>query len=256
MNLLYLTMPDRSTLVITEDLVGCVLRQYRFVEKMNELDWLLSPVVDLSMREALVRYQRFMQLFQNHEGLPLVPTLDIDLIWHTHQLCFKYYLKESLVIKGMLIDHCDKMDETILHKAYEKTARAYKSRFKLDYTVCLCWYCMAVKDKSKSLFRKDFRSKTDSKYDLVYYGSTGASHISVHNAILSPTPQNRRRLKNMQKKYKSDDLSRKFPWKDVQSRTAFYVVPPFAPVGVVDAVYYRRGIVAKLTGFVCSDEDA
>jgi hypothetical protein len=52
------------------DLVGAVLRQGIFVQKMTKLDWRL-----------IVKYHRFVRLAADHPKKTVVPTLDIDLAW-------------------------------------------------------------------------------------------------------------------------------------------------------------------------------
>ena len=35
----------------------CVLRQERFLEKINKMDWLHSPLIHESLLESLIRYK-------------------------------------------------------------------------------------------------------------------------------------------------------------------------------------------------------
>jgi hypothetical protein len=63
------------------DLIGAVLRQGTFVQKMNKLDWLHSPSLMPTVQRLIVKYHRFVRLAADHPQKTVVPTLDIDLAW-------------------------------------------------------------------------------------------------------------------------------------------------------------------------------
>jgi hypothetical protein len=63
------------------DLVGAVLRQGTFVQKMHKLDWLHSPNIMSTVQRLIVKYHRFVRLAAEHPKQTVVPTLDIDLAW-------------------------------------------------------------------------------------------------------------------------------------------------------------------------------
>lgn len=63
------------------DLVGAVLRQGTFVQKMAKLDWLHSPSVLTTMQRLIVKYHRFVRLAGENPKKTVVPTLDVDLAW-------------------------------------------------------------------------------------------------------------------------------------------------------------------------------
>jgi hypothetical protein len=63
------------------DLVGAVLRQGTFVQKMHKLDWLHSPNVMSTVQRLIVKYHRFIRLAAEYRKQTVVPTLDIDLAW-------------------------------------------------------------------------------------------------------------------------------------------------------------------------------
>ncbi|KAF8582970.1 hypothetical protein K439DRAFT_1285906, partial [Ramaria rubella] len=44
----------------------------------------------------------------------LVPTLDIDLGWHTHQLSGARYMSDTVRHVGRYVDHDDKIEEGVL----------------------------------------------------------------------------------------------------------------------------------------------
>ncbi|KAL8905310.1 MAG: hypothetical protein Q9171_006719 [Xanthocarpia ochracea] len=63
------------------DLVGAVIRQGTFIEKMHAIDWLHSPAVHSTMERLLTKYGRYFTILGEHAGKTVVPTLDVDLAW-------------------------------------------------------------------------------------------------------------------------------------------------------------------------------
>lgn len=63
------------------ELVGAVLRQGTFVQKMKKLDWLHSPGVMTTAQRLIVKYHRFILLAADAPKKTVVPTLDVDLAW-------------------------------------------------------------------------------------------------------------------------------------------------------------------------------
>jgi hypothetical protein len=65
-----------------------------------------------------------------------VPTLDIDLIWHTHMLFPKNYQQFGLKRTGRVIHHDDSIVQTVLDNSFQKTSkkwfRLYKERYALS----------------------------------------------------------------------------------------------------------------------------
>jgi hypothetical protein len=70
------------------DLVGAVLRQGSFVQKMRKLDWLHSPSVITIVPRLIVKYHRFVRLAADNPQKTVVPTLDVDLAWVRNDLHF------------------------------------------------------------------------------------------------------------------------------------------------------------------------
>ena len=69
----------------------------------------------------------------------LVPTLDIDIAWHTHQLSASKYRKATERICGRFIDHDDKLGKGTLDTGWDTTKKLYKEQFGEEYDKCLCW---------------------------------------------------------------------------------------------------------------------
>ena len=68
------------------DLVGAVLRQGTFVQKMHKLDWLHSPSLMSTTQRLIVKYHRFVRLAADAPKKTVVPTLDVDLAWVSYSL--------------------------------------------------------------------------------------------------------------------------------------------------------------------------
>jgi hypothetical protein len=123
------------------DLCGAVMRQGIFVEKMYRIDWLHSPSASPTMQRLLGKYHRFFSLMAANTKKVCVPTLDIDLAWHTHQLSPAAYYKFSKAKTLKFIDHDDKIDEEKLSTSFEWTSKAYQEAYGEVYSECTCWYC-------------------------------------------------------------------------------------------------------------------
>ncbi|KAF9535191.1 hypothetical protein CPB83DRAFT_924921 [Crepidotus variabilis] len=125
------------------ELVGAVLRQESFVRKMYDLGWTRPGFFDdsldeLALQHALARYHAFLDLMSSTPTSFFVPTLDIDLVWHTHQLIPSRYDHDCTTYVERFIDHDDKIEGLRLSSAFDITCRAWKERFHVDYTHCGC----------------------------------------------------------------------------------------------------------------------
>ncbi|KAI0050300.1 hypothetical protein FA95DRAFT_1603654 [Auriscalpium vulgare] len=125
------------------ELVGAVLRQGSFVKKMKDLHWteadyFENPDDELALHHANVRYHAFLDLMSSSPSSFLVPTLDIDLAWHTHQLTGPRYQANCKAYVKRYVNHDDKVEETHLANAFDLTCRAWFDRFKVQYMQCGC----------------------------------------------------------------------------------------------------------------------
>jgi hypothetical protein len=123
------------------DLGGAVMRQGIFVEKMVKIDWLHSPSAKNTMTRLLTKYSRFVDIMATSPGKTAVPTLDVDLAWHTHQLSPSAYYVFTVSKTGKFIDHDDKIEEDKLSTSFEWTSKTYQERYGEVYSECTCWYC-------------------------------------------------------------------------------------------------------------------
>ncbi|KAI8936668.1 hypothetical protein NX059_007065 [Plenodomus lindquistii] len=177
------------------DLVGAVLRQGTFVQKMAKIDWLHSPSVMTTMQRLIVKYHRFVLLAAESKETVVVPTLDVDLAWHTHQLTPNVYYRYTVTETKKFLNHDDKMTDNDLHKAFQATSLAYEKKYGQPYSECSCWYCECTREPLRSSFLNRMAclphhrsrislSALDSK-NFPKDPQTGI-HVSNHNALGMP----------------------------------------------------------------------
>ncbi|KAK3110312.1 hypothetical protein LTR53_015512 [Teratosphaeriaceae sp. CCFEE 6253] len=168
------------------DLVGAVVRQGTFIEKMHHIDWLHSPALPSTMSRLIIKYGRFVQLMADKTNMA-VPTLDVDLAWHTHQLSPHGYLVHTVTQTAQFIDHDDKVAETRLNDAFAWTSKTYTRLFNEPYSECTCWYCEAVRESSTSASSRLFRGAQAKAQDALLHkvpqDPAKSVHISAHNAV-------------------------------------------------------------------------
>ena len=127
-----------------QPMVQNVIRQGSFVDKMHTHLWLRSPAVEGTLRRAVDRYDKFTQLFRDYPRHTLVPTLDMDLVWHTHQLSHARYRAGMTAITGRFIGHDDTIGQGTLDVQGNNTQRLFEDVFDEEYGRCMCWDCEAV----------------------------------------------------------------------------------------------------------------
>jgi hypothetical protein len=123
---------------------AAILRQGEFVEKMGSLLWIRSPSLQGTLARAISRYQKFFQLLAVFPEKVVVPTLDIDLVWHTHQCAPARYSAYSQAVTGRLINHDDNLAKVTLGDGFKETKNLFYLRFGEEYSRCLCWDCEAL----------------------------------------------------------------------------------------------------------------
>ncbi|KAH6983409.1 hypothetical protein BKA56DRAFT_583658 [Ilyonectria sp. MPI-CAGE-AT-0026] len=118
-----------------------VLRQCDFVDKMNKLLWIRSPALPGTLRRATARYEKFLTLIQLQPKVLAVPTLDIDLVWHTHQCTAGFYVETVRKMTGNFVNHDDKIGKEPLADGFLETRKLFKFYFMEEYDRCGCWEC-------------------------------------------------------------------------------------------------------------------
>lgn len=126
------------------DIAAAVDRQYKFVEKMEQTLWIRSPAVHGTLRRAISRYDKFVKLLKKYPDVMLVPTIDIDLVWHTHQCAGAAYQTDMERLTGTFIDHNDKVGPTVLKGGEGKTAQLFRLNYGSEYLRCFCWDCETI----------------------------------------------------------------------------------------------------------------
>ncbi|KAK0439253.1 uncharacterized protein EV420DRAFT_1279692 [Desarmillaria tabescens] len=179
--------------IFSLDLVGAVLRQGSFVDKMHKLGWtdpefFSSSEDEVALKHCMARYHAFLDLMSSSPAGFFVPTLDIDLVWHTHQLMARQYSSDCLEYVCRFVDHDDKVAENRLSRAFDITCRAWQDRFGIPYTHCGCPLPGdTIGQKISRLVSIHKQSGTPShlvpprdRRDLL-----AATHPSDHNAVYS-----------------------------------------------------------------------
>ena len=178
---------DNSS-VFALDLVSAVIRQGSFIEKMHSIDWIHSPAATSTMARLIQKYTHYMYIIACHPNQTAVPTLDVDLAWHTHQLSPPYYYAYTVTKTARFIDHDDKIEETALSTAFEWTSKTYQKMYNELYSECTCWYCEAIRESHTSSIKRVFggNKAIESQLDRLHAGNKDPNtspHISAHNAI-------------------------------------------------------------------------
>ncbi|KAK2747975.1 hypothetical protein FQN57_001566 [Myotisia sp. PD_48] len=129
---------------LAADLKAAVIRQQSFAEKMNARLWIRSPALEGTLRRAIGRYDKFLILFKMYPRTTLVPTLDIDLVWHTHQCSALAYFESTKQRTGRFLNHDDSISSSKLGTGLRKTSELFRIRFGQEYAMCDCWDCHAL----------------------------------------------------------------------------------------------------------------
>ncbi|KAL1652218.1 hypothetical protein SLS58_000345 [Diplodia intermedia] len=173
------------------DLVGAVVRQGTFIEKMHNIGWLFSPTVYSTAERLLRKYKNFFRIMAEYPKKMAVPTLDVDLAWHTHQtLPSNYYNFCQTNCNGVFIDHDDKVEEAKLDESFEWTSKTYQRLFGEPYSECTCWYCEAIRESHTTPLSRLFRTTNHSASASLHEADAdhpsdphSGPHISSHNSV-------------------------------------------------------------------------
>jgi hypothetical protein len=123
-------------------------KDYNFLHRLTEVDFgpiafkLTHPEegMNLSIPEvisAIEQYRRFLFIYHLHPDRTIVPSKEIDLIWHTHILDTAKYREDCDWLFGHFIDHwpyfglADVADRAALEKAFAETQALYGEYFRL-----------------------------------------------------------------------------------------------------------------------------
>jgi hypothetical protein len=127
--------PHQTTSPTDEEwafLVGACRRQQVFMRKIMGLRAGMDTPVFISQC-CVPRYARFLELMKAHKGTMLVPTLAIDLAWHSHQMLPRRYHAETRQLVGWSVNHDDDLDGQQLESDLARTAQLWEARFGEPY---------------------------------------------------------------------------------------------------------------------------
>ncbi|GJN75779.1 hypothetical protein PLICBS_009885 [Purpureocillium lilacinum] len=215
------------------DLSGAVIRQGVFIDKMVKLDWLHAPSARETMQRLIKKYKRFITIMHLNPTHVAVPTLDVDLAWHTHQLSPIAYYHHTVELSSKFIDHNDKMDESKLSAAFEWTSKKYQEMFNEVYSECTCWYCETLRSAMVSSVGK-FLGSRDQKIADEFHSSGAAklcppdnsAHISAHNAVRSIETVERQRVSSYLRARHQEKLDRNYERAQKRAQKKGRELPP------------------------------
>lgn len=73
----------------------------------------------------VAQYHAFLQLAKTTGREGLVPTVAVDLVWHTHQMHAERYGRECAVLAGSVLDHDDDASDDALRRGERATVGAW-----------------------------------------------------------------------------------------------------------------------------------
>lgn len=136
----------------------------KFVDSMVGISWTEigkfdSDSDELALKRAIAGYHAFLDIMAQNPDAFLVPTLSIDLAWHTHQLLCVNYRESTLDLLGTIVDHDDSVEQETLAAAFDQTARLWSSRFSVPYSTCGCPTARPTKSSAMDSMTKLFSKK-------------------------------------------------------------------------------------------------
>ena len=116
------------------DLLEAVLRQKSFLEKFERHPFFSIDIarIDANLFQNYVEnYVCFLKLAR--ENQIIVPSFDIDLIWHTHLRHPLSYIEVTKSLCGFVLDHDDSISQEKLSESYRKTAELWTLTYNTNY---------------------------------------------------------------------------------------------------------------------------
>ncbi|KAH7126011.1 hypothetical protein EDB81DRAFT_698486 [Dactylonectria macrodidyma] len=170
--------------IFSIDLCGCVMRQGVFTNKMYKIDWIHTSTAGETMLKLLSKYDRFFDIIATHPNKVVVPTLDIDLAWHTHQLSPQNYFNFTVSKTLAFTDHNDKVDEDQLAISFGWMSKIYQDTYGEVYAQCTCWFCESIRTMNTT-GSKSAKGKLNSDAVETVQQETPREpvHISSHPAM-------------------------------------------------------------------------
>ncbi|OWM89413.1 glycine-rich domain-containing protein 1-like [Punica granatum] len=119
---------------IKYDLVAAVKRQSPFFRKVSKSVF----NNDHYLGEGVARYKAFLHLVKRNEERS-VPTYDIDLMWHSHQLNPLSYCEDLTAIFGGILDHNDHISDNPVNNKHKiglaQTTKLWEDTYGQKYLI-------------------------------------------------------------------------------------------------------------------------
>ncbi|WRT70201.1 uncharacterized protein IL334_007195 [Kwoniella shivajii] len=119
------------------DVGMAIERQAKFIGNMKRIRWLEDQYWEKGLVElqfSIVLYHAWLDLMHSTQSrFFLVPRLDIDLAWHTHQLHHDRYKSDTVQVLGKLLNHNDAAGDEKVGDGLEVTKELWKKRFGWEY---------------------------------------------------------------------------------------------------------------------------
>ncbi|KAH7092848.1 hypothetical protein BKA62DRAFT_65279 [Auriculariales sp. MPI-PUGE-AT-0066] len=129
-----------TSLPFSIDLAAAVQRQGGFIERVVRFGWTADGFFDAiepanGLVSAIARYHAFLDLVRT---VPGIPTMDVDLVWHTHQLMGETYRRDTARLVGRVLNHNDDVERMggreVMKQRFDTTTAAWKARFGIAYS--------------------------------------------------------------------------------------------------------------------------
>ncbi|KAI8330209.1 hypothetical protein BC941DRAFT_441173 [Chlamydoabsidia padenii] len=121
------TYGDTNPSSFSLDLLQAIERQHVVGSRMLNVNWVFPDSVVRGLRN----YKNFLLLMKDDRDLIGVPTLEIDVSWHTHQLHPVDYRRFTLQYIGRVINHDDTIPQIKLDIYSQRTRMAWEKKFDL-----------------------------------------------------------------------------------------------------------------------------
>jgi len=122
-----------SSMFCSMNLVDGMKRQLKFMSKISNHQCFRNAEY---CTNGIRRYKLFLKLI-GMRRCKAVPTMDIDLTWHTHMLLPDHYIRDTKELIGFTPNHDDDVSDRNLEPLSEKTEALWNATFRgVSYLSC------------------------------------------------------------------------------------------------------------------------
>ncbi|CAK9206020.1 unnamed protein product [Sphagnum troendelagicum] len=126
-------IPSNVANRITYNLVDAVSRQKSFYYQVSQP----HVVQNQFLQSAAQRYKGFLYLFTRNNGTFLVPTYDVDIMWHAHQRSATAYSRDCISILKWVLEHddtdSDRGEGQKLNTGFKDTCKLWENTYGTIY---------------------------------------------------------------------------------------------------------------------------